>query len=88
MSCSDQGKTCPTCTHLKYETRFGHHSSIRTKAFEMLVEKSVKPKTHFMGGVMERSKALSSGGETENNKTDMLMLTMYMKEPTLIFLRR
>lgn len=54
----------------------------------MLVEKSVKPKNHFMGGVMERSKALSSGEETKNNKIDMLILTMYMKEQTLMFLRK
>lgn len=48
----------------------------------------MKPKIHFMGGVMERSKVLISGEETENNKIGVLILNMYMKEQTLMPLRR
>lgn len=48
----------------------------------------MKPKNHFMGSVIGRSKALSSGEEIKTNKIDMLILTVYMKEQALMFLRR
>lgn len=69
------------CTHPKCQAWFGHHNFVKTKAFQMLVVKSVKPKNHFLGCMMERSKALPSGEETANYRLGMFN-TEYVDERT------